>query len=182
MKTIVPLRFLFTVGQVLLHARTCIEVHSHRVRTGVLPLIARRNRFGVAVVKYVLSPPEVMAALPPRDAINTQIATTKFLGTTSTNIYASRYQSRLVFPLFSRYLERISDWNREWYSDLFDYIGQSLKIWIYRIWDGWRIFLFFLSILWRIDCKIQVIKIKIWLENLFVAKKFELGESSSDWN
>lgn len=118
MKTIVPLRFLFTVGQVLLHARTCIEVHSHRVRTGVLPLIARRNRFGVAVVKYVLSPPEVMAALPPRDAINTQIATTKFLGTTSTNIYASRYQSRLVFPLFSRYLERISDWNREWYSDL----------------------------------------------------------------
>lgn len=127
MKTIVPLRFLFTVGQVLLHARTCIEVHSHRVRTGVLPLIARRNRFGVAVVKYVLSPPEVMAALPPRDAINTQIATTKFLGTTSTNIYASRYQSRLVFPLFSRYLERISDWNREWYSDLFDYVGQ--RIW-----------------------------------------------------
>lgn len=25
-------------------------------------------------------------------------------------------------------------------------------------------------------CKIQVIKIEIWLKNLFVAKKFELGE------
>lgn len=127
MKTIVPLRFYLPLVRC---SSMCalVEVHSHRVRTGVLPLIARRNRFGVAVVKYVLSPPEVMAALPPRDAINTQIATTKFLGTTSTNIYASRYQSRLVFPLFSRYLERISDWNREWYSDLFDYVGQSLKI------------------------------------------------------
>lgn len=50
-----------------------------------------------------------MAALPPRDAINTQIATTKFLGTTSINICASRYQSRSVFLLFTRSFERISD-------------------------------------------------------------------------
>lgn len=36
--------FLFTVGQVLLHTRACIEVHSHRVHTGVLPLIARTEK------------------------------------------------------------------------------------------------------------------------------------------
>lgn len=72
-----------------------------------------------------------MAALPLRDAINTQIATTKFLGTTSINICASRYQSRSVFLLFTRSFERISD-----RIFRFDYVGESLKIWIYyRIWD-----------------------------------------------
>lgn len=83
------------------NVHACIETRrSHTGCIDVLPTVNRNDAtekpLRLAVVKCRLSPAKVIAALPPRDAINTQIASRNSVGrdaTTITNTYASRYDS-----------------------------------------------------------------------------------------
>lgn len=87
-----------------------------------------------------------MAALPPRDAINTQIATTKFLERTPTNIdtkLASRfYYSPIIWKESGIWESSIVIMEEWWKCEFIEFRGM-----------GNRIFLFFSPFERRIDCK-----------------------------